>query len=85
MQKLILDQISIDDLVSRLAVKVVDILQDSPIEPGLRGQLLEVERTIIIKTLAKAGNNISEASRILGVDRASLSKKIKAHGIDLSN
>lgn len=33
MQKLILDQISVDDLVSRLAVKVGDIIQDSLIKP----------------------------------------------------
>jgi len=76
------DVVFADEVEDYLQIRTIE---DSLDEPGLRTQLLEFERMTIIKTLAKADNNISEASRILRMDRASLSKKIKAHGINLGN
>ncbi len=78
--------LSSSDIV--FADEVRSYLQAGPTEssggaPGLRAQMVEFERTIIIKTLAQTGNNISEAARILGVDRAGLSKKIRAHKITM--
>jgi len=56
-------------------------------EPGsgaaLAGMALEdVERKAILATLDEAGGNKSEASRILGITRATLHKKLKKYGMD---
>jgi len=43
--------------------------------------LEEVERETILKTLAAAGGNKSEAARRLGITRKTLHKKLKAYGV----
>lgn len=51
-------------------------------DQGLADALLRYERAIILATLARTGGNISKAADLLKIDRANLSKKIKAHSID---
>lgn len=48
---------------------------------SLADQLARFERSVIEDALSQAGGNISEAARILGVDRANLSRKIKDLGL----
>ncbi len=43
--------------------------------------LSEVERAVILDTLAAAGGNKSEAARRLGITRRTLHKKLKAYGV----
>ena len=47
------------------------------------GPSWEVERAKLIDTLRQAGGNQSEASRLLGVSRVTVWKRIKKFGIDL--
>lgn len=57
--------------------------QPTPLEhnAGLAERVREFRRNCIIEALHQAGNNISEAARILGVDRANLRKEIQSLGI----
>jgi two-component system, NtrC family, nitrogen regulation response regulator NtrX len=48
---------------------------------GLSAQLEQFEQTLLKRTLQECKNNISEAARILQIDRSALSKKIKEYGI----
>lgn len=50
---------------------------------SLAERVREFRRNCIIEALRQAGNNISEAARILNVDRANLRKEILALGINL--
>ena len=43
--------------------------------------LEEVERDTILKALDASGGNKSEAARILGINRKTLFRKMKSHGI----
>ena len=43
--------------------------------------LEEIEKTAILKTLAAAGGNKSEAARRLGITRKTLHKKLKTYGV----
>ncbi|MBD3402135.1 response regulator [candidate division GN15 bacterium] len=58
-----------------------------PTEPAESGagplaeQLARFERTIIREALQRSGGNISEAARLLEVNRANLSKKVKELGL----
>ncbi|WP_428559334.1 MAG: sigma-54-dependent transcriptional regulator [Solidesulfovibrio sp. DCME] len=48
---------------------------------GLAGRPLDdVEREVILATLASCGGNKSEAARVLGITRATLHKKLKKYG-----
>jgi len=51
---------------------------DERMEGTLSNQLREYERTLIIKALSDSDNNISKAARALRVDRANLSRKMRA-------
>ncbi len=57
--------------------------QSTPLEDkvGLAERVREFRRNCIIEALHEAGNNISEAARILAVDRANLRKEIQSLGI----
>jgi transcriptional regulator with PAS, ATPase and Fis domain len=44
--------------------------------------LLEGEKYVIVRALEMAGNNRSEAARILKISRGSLWRKMKRHGIE---
>ena len=50
---------------------------------GLSERLRELERTLIIEALCETGYNITAAALLLEIERATLSKKIKSHGLDV--
>jgi two-component system response regulator HydG len=52
---------------------IIDINGHKPLE--------EVEKATILKTLAAAGGNKSEAARRLGITRKTLHKKLKSYGV----
>jgi two-component system nitrogen regulation response regulator GlnG len=52
--------------------------------PGLYGRILaEVERPLLVQCLAAAGGNQIRAARLLGLNRNTLRKKLREHGIEL--
>ena len=51
---------------------------------SLSARLMETERTLIIGALVECDYNITAAAMLLEVERATLSKKMKRHGIDVS-
>jgi two-component system response regulator HydG len=55
----------------------------NPAQLSVQGDvsLLEVEKAVILNTLAAAGGNKSEAARRLGITRKTLHKKLKAYGV----
>ncbi len=53
-----------------------------PAEPMAGLSLDEVERTAILAVLSSVGGNKSEASRKLGITRATLHKKLKRYGME---
>jgi DNA-binding NtrC family response regulator len=50
-------------------------------EAGLRGRIEAAERVVLLEELEAAGWNVSAAAKRLGIDRASLHRKMKRHGI----
>jgi DNA-binding NtrC family response regulator len=52
-----------------------------PWEPPTNVPLDEVERQVIEATLQRAGGNVRETARILGIDRSSLYDRIRRYGI----
>lgn len=56
--------------------------EEDPAGPGSLSEQLEAfERRLIAQTLDQCGGNISRAARVLAVDRANLSRKIKQFGL----
>lgn len=56
--------------------------EEPPSGPGSLSEQLEAfERRLIAQTLDQCGGNISRAARVLAVDRANLSRKIKQYGL----
>jgi DNA-binding NtrC family response regulator len=55
--------------------------QVSPWDPPTNVPLDEVERQVIEATLKRAGGNMKETARILGIDRSSLYDRIRRYGI----
>jgi len=55
--------------------------ESEPLESGRT--IREMERDIIVKTLAETGGNRTHAAEILGISRRTLQNKIKEYGIDL--
>lgn len=51
---------------------------------SLSEKLRSIERTLIVEALIETNFNISAAATLLGVERANLSKKVKAYGIDVN-
>ncbi len=49
---------------------------------SLPERLRKIERTYILQALLEAHYNITAAASLLGIDRSTLQKKLKAHGID---
>jgi DNA-binding NtrC family response regulator len=63
-----------------------------PLSPGAvlgMGGLVEARRrfeaSCIAEALRGAGGNVSEAARLLGIDRTNLHKKIQSYGINTEN
>jgi DNA-binding NtrC family response regulator len=49
--------------------------------PDDAATLGSVERAMIVSALARAGNNKSEAARLLGLSRAQLYSRLEKHGL----
>ncbi|MDH3891735.1 MAG: sigma-54 dependent transcriptional regulator [candidate division Zixibacteria bacterium] len=69
----------LDDLILQLSA--AGQASVSPSGNGLNVRLRIFEKHLIQSTLAACGGNISEAARLLEVDRANLSRKIKEFGL----
>jgi DNA-binding NtrC family response regulator len=69
-----------DDVTKHLNL---NLLTNPDSNRRLSDRLKEVERTLIIGALAETKYNVTISARLLGIDRANLHKKIKAHSIDL--
>jgi transcriptional regulator with GAF, ATPase, and Fis domain len=54
----------------------------APPSSGARVTLDSVEREMIVGALSRAGNNKSEAARLLGLSRAQLYSRLEKHGLD---
>ena len=71
-----------DRELPQCSIREADICEagDAPGGAGFAGRPLdEVERDVILATLQETGGNKSEASRILGITRATLHKKLKKY------
>ncbi|MBI5838008.1 MAG: sigma-54-dependent Fis family transcriptional regulator [Candidatus Eisenbacteria bacterium] len=55
--------------------------EDAPSGSDLRGALDGAEREALVRALAGSGWNVSEAAEALGIDRASLHRKIRKYGL----
>jgi len=42
----------------------------------------DVERELVVKAMSKAGNNKSQAAKLLGLPRGQLYSRLKRHGLD---
>lgn len=71
--------VAIDDLISQLGTAGPTPI--SPVHVGLNERVSRFEKHLIQSTLAACDGNISEAARLLEVDRSNLSKKIKEFGL----
>ena len=69
-----------DDVCRQLRLEEGDASQSDGCR-GLSERVREFRRNCIIEALHSAADNISEAARILGVDRANLRKEIQSFGI----
>jgi two-component system, NtrC family, response regulator AtoC len=54
---------------------------EAPPRPGALASLEEVEKRHVAAVLAHAGGNVSQAARILGIDRVTLYNKMRKYGI----
>ena len=55
--------------------------RDAPI-PGQIAPLAEVEQRVLVHALEASDNNVSKAARSLGINRATLYRKLKKYGLD---
>lgn len=55
--------------------------EEARVDPTLRSRLEGAERTALLEELGRSGWNVSAAAKNLGIDRASLHRKMKRHGI----
>jgi DNA-binding NtrC family response regulator len=62
--------------------QLVNSTTHQPINPATQ-TLEDIEKEHIIKVLKDCGNNISKASKVLGINRATLYRKMKEYGISL--
>lgn len=69
----------IDDarIVAQLAA--VDVL--SPSSAGVEAEMIEAERGVVRRALARSGGNVSAAARAMGVSRATLHRKMNRLGL----
>jgi len=51
---------------------------------GLSSRMKEVEKALILEALVESNYSISDAAMLLDVERSTLSRKIKGHGIDVT-
>jgi DNA-binding NtrC family response regulator len=69
-----------EDAIRREDLPIVVAAEGQPSRPSPRS-LSEVERSHVAAILEETGWNISEAARLLGVDRSTVYNKIKQYGL----
>ena len=76
-----LDSYSIEDVVELKIARFLDQL--GPVQPDNVYELIigKVEKPLITQILRRVGGNQVQASRILGINRNTLRKKIKSYGL----
>lgn len=76
-----LDKYSIEDVVELKISRFLD--QIGTFQPDNMHELImsKVEKPLLVQILRRVGNNQVQASRILGINRNTLRKKIKMYGI----
>ncbi len=73
---------TLGECVSRTVRRYLDDIGDTPCQEGLHALVLrEVEGPMLREVLAFHGGNQSRAATALGINRATLRKKLAAHGL----
>ena len=75
------DQLTVDDLPERIRAAVPAALVVAGADPSELTSLEEVERRYVLHVLRAAGGSRTTASRILGLDRKTLYRKLKSYGV----
>ncbi|MFI9655279.1 helix-turn-helix domain-containing protein, partial [Guyparkeria sp. GHLCS8-2] len=57
--------------------------EDEPDVPSLARARDLAERRVIAEAIARAGNNVTEAARLLDVSRCTLHRLIRKHGMSI--
>ena len=68
-------------VLSSYLEEIPDGAGDGAFESNLRARLAGSEREVLCEELKRTGWNVSAAAKSLGIDRASLHRKMKRHGI----
>ena len=71
--------LQVDSLPPQLLVSPGTV--DARSAPGPVLSLAEVERQALVHALEALGNNITQASRALGINRVTLHRKLKRYGL----
>lgn len=75
-------QSALSECVSRTVRRYLADIGDTPCEEGLHALVLrEVEGPLLREVLAFHDGNQSRAAAVLGINRATLRKKLAAHGL----
>lgn len=73
---------ALSECVSRTVRRYLTDIGDTPCQEGLHALVLrEVEGPLLREVLAFHGGNQSRAAMVLGINRATLRKKLAAHGL----
>ena len=75
------DSLTVEDLPERIRAHAPAALTVGGTDPASLTSLEEVERRYILHVLATVGGSRSQASAILGLDRKTLYRRLKAYGI----
>jgi len=78
------DELDENDLLALEPGLAADTKSEREAKGPLRSRLEEAEERSLRETLAETGWNVSEAARRLGIDRASLHRKMRRYGIKRS-
>jgi DNA-binding NtrC family response regulator len=77
------ETIGSDDVTAQLSPPEATVSGSVPVLRGtLRETMNALERELLLQTLDRHGWKMSEAARVLGLERSHLYKKLKAHGIE---
>ncbi|MEZ4403444.1 MAG: sigma-54 dependent transcriptional regulator [Kofleriaceae bacterium] len=75
------DAITVDDLPERIRAYTPAALVVAAADPSELTTLEEIERRYILHVLAATGGSRTQASAILGLDRKTLYRRLKAYGV----